>query len=376
MHGRLTCMYLPGGPADHTVALGSVEAIALVDLTRSACVRSAFLSDDGGEPDPRGAGVVAMRRTRSTLCCGEANGRVNFRAADTLRVESGFDAHTGALLSMDVLGDVLVTCGCVLRGGGIMARESVLKAYDLRMTGRPYLVQQVPCASPPFAARFVPGFSGTVVIASENGTMQLLDVQSPEQPVLEFFHVPCEAELTSLTVSETGDCVALTDAAGVVHHWAPNAEARASYRGVPAEYVDLPEPLEPAPPVLEYTEAGCLSLCVAAPPGLDAHLTGPAAHQQPLSSWPELSIASVVCGLPPRLPVAENLNAAVGADFILRGRNPEGRRANETPEIVSLDEYAARAGAIAGGDLPGGVDPGEFIFFLWGGGGVVLFCLL
>jgi hypothetical protein len=90
-------------------------------------------------------------------------------------VEHSLVAHQAGLHALDARGDLVATCGMVLRGGRVVPENSV-HVYDVRGALRPLF-------SPPFSAgpsllAWHPSFSTTLLAGSASGLCCMMDVST------------------------------------------------------------------------------------------------------------------------------------------------------------------------------------------------------
>jgi PAB-dependent poly(A)-specific ribonuclease subunit 2 len=113
------------------------------------------------------------------MCCGSASGHISLRDSRTLNVEHSLDAHKGALLDMDVSGNLLASAGCSIRSGK-MALEPMIKLYDIRT------MRALPPLSFPAGASFLsfnPVLSSILFASSQTGNFQICDTTNPNENI-------------------------------------------------------------------------------------------------------------------------------------------------------------------------------------------------
>jgi PAB-dependent poly(A)-specific ribonuclease subunit 2 len=106
------------------------------------------------------------------VCCGGSNGELTIHDPNSLRIIQSLQAHSGGINDIAINNDLLVTCGWSQRAGQMFV-DSMLRVYDLR-TYR----QLTPISFPAGACflQFMPKLSSTLMIASQSGQFQLIDI--------------------------------------------------------------------------------------------------------------------------------------------------------------------------------------------------------
>lgn len=104
--------------------------------------------------------------------------------------------------------------------------ESQLKVFDLR-----FLRPMSPCdvtMLQPFLIRCVPALSSTVLVVSQMGEFQLLDLRglvTPSNMVVGHINIRSEGVMAcAMDVGPSCQCLAFGDSSGVVHLWADEEE--------------------------------------------------------------------------------------------------------------------------------------------------------
>ncbi|RKP03205.1 hypothetical protein CXG81DRAFT_9832 [Caulochytrium protostelioides] len=183
--------------------------------------------------------------SHSHIVGGSRYGNLVLMDARTCRIEKTVNAHACSLLSMDVADHMIATCGYSERGGRL-SHDQMVKLYDVRM-----LRSLVPIAFPagPTVVQFHPKKTGTLVIGSQSGQIQLTQVSNPAKAVLH--QIPTEGFLTTCAWSSSGDLVAFADASGMVFECSTlgtDAAADAKPRiNDASRLTELPPPPAPLP---------------------------------------------------------------------------------------------------------------------------------
>ena len=90
--------------------------------------------------------------------------------------------------------------------------------------------------------RFHPRISGTAVVASAEGRVQILDLKDVGKSSV--FQIETPSYLSSMAIAPTGEGLAFGDADGYVHLWSSQDDAKfCRFEGE----VELPDPVEPLP---------------------------------------------------------------------------------------------------------------------------------
>lgn len=191
------------------------------------------------------AGVNALDRGTRVICCGGSNGELTIHDPSSLRIIQSLQAHSGGINDIAIKNDLLVTCGWSQRAGQMFV-DGMLRVYDLR-TYR----QLQPIAFPAGACflKFMPKLSSTLLIASQSGQFQLLDIQHGLAGGMMFSQLDSigpQNPLLCLDVSSTGECIAFGDASAMLHLWSDRDDYRVNDFSQPTDIVPL---VPPQPPV-------------------------------------------------------------------------------------------------------------------------------
>lgn len=116
--------------------------------------------------------------------------------------------------------------------------DPYLKIHDTRYL-RP--LSPIPFPTPPAFVRFHPRISGTAVVASAEGRVQILDLKEVGKGAV--FQIETPSYLTSMAIAPTGEGLAFGDADGYVHLWSSQDDAKFCRFEGEVELPDQPEPL-------------------------------------------------------------------------------------------------------------------------------------
>ena len=64
---------------------------------------------------PTNTGVCLLKPSEHYICCGDVAGQVFISDPLSLQTVAGFPAHMAGMCDMDVVGNLLVTCGLAQR---------------------------------------------------------------------------------------------------------------------------------------------------------------------------------------------------------------------------------------------------------------------
>jgi WD40 repeat protein len=123
---------------------------------------------------PAGQGIAVLRSNGRLVACGGMSGDIVLKDLRTMKAEHTIDAHPGKISSLDLKGDLLVSCGLAPRRGRVYC-DSVIKVFDIRQQVRP--LTNIPFAPGATTLRFQPKFSSIVLATSASGAFLLTDVQ-------------------------------------------------------------------------------------------------------------------------------------------------------------------------------------------------------
>ncbi|KAJ3333266.1 poly(A)-specific ribonuclease [Blyttiomyces sp. JEL0837] len=170
--------------------------------------RGTLMKEISAEPD-----IILIKKSRY-MCCGSSSGLVTLRDPRTLRVEHSWQAHAGSLSDMDVVGNIMVTCGFSNRAGQLVM-DPMIKLYDVRtMKSLPPLAFP---AGPSFL-KLHPNLSSTIFAGSQGGQFQICDITNPDSNI-QFYQADISGYLTAVDFSSSGDILALAGSSGTVSFW-------------------------------------------------------------------------------------------------------------------------------------------------------------
>ncbi|CAE6448890.1 unnamed protein product [Rhizoctonia solani] len=134
------------------------------------------------------------------------------RGREDTAAESSCIAHTGGIQALEAAGNYIFTAGWGIRQSHPHA-EHFVKVFDMR-TLRP--LSPIPFADLPSFIKAHPKKPTTIVIASSQGFVNVIDVAQPAGTP-DFVQASTSSYLTSAAISPEGDYVALGDTEGFVH---------------------------------------------------------------------------------------------------------------------------------------------------------------
>ncbi|KAH9536486.1 hypothetical protein CY35_16G002500 [Sphagnum magellanicum] len=210
-------------PGAKRMLIGHTSAkISVLDLSTS-CIATTF---------PAGQGIAVLRSNGRLVACGGMSGDIVLKDLRTMKAEHTIDAHPGKISSLDLKGDLLVSCGLAPRRGRVYC-DSVIKVFDIRQQVRP--LTNIPFAPGATTLRFQPKFSSIVLATSASGAFLLTDVQGGG---IDFqgYQVNCDTDaLLASDVSSSGELLGFGDSGGYVHVWGTSEHAHANLFSLPTE---------------------------------------------------------------------------------------------------------------------------------------------
>ena len=126
---------------------------------------------------------------------------------------------------------------------GTIFSDPMVKVYDLRtMRALP----PAPFPLGPYLCRFHPTLFSTLLVASQAGQFQLLDVGNSANAGPIFSVDSHGDDIMSMDFANSGEVIAFTDSGGYVHQWADRDDIRVNPYSRPTELID---PMPPPPHV-------------------------------------------------------------------------------------------------------------------------------
>nr|XP_024386798.1 PAN2-PAN3 deadenylation complex catalytic subunit Pan2-like isoform X3 [Physcomitrium patens] len=218
-------------PGAGRVLIGhSGSRLSVLDLSTAYIASSVVVGQD----------IAVMRSNGRLVACGGMGGDIILKDFRTMKTEHTIDAHPGKVSSLDLKGDLLVSCGLTRRMGRIYC-EAVIKVFDIRQQARP--LSHIPFSPGATILRFQPKFSSIVLATSASGAILLTDVQGVGADV-QSYQVDCESDhLLSTDVSSSGELLAFGDSGGYVHVWGASEHDLVNLHSLPTELPDIVQPL-------------------------------------------------------------------------------------------------------------------------------------
>ncbi|KAG0613820.1 hypothetical protein M758_6G131500 [Ceratodon purpureus] len=297
-------------PGAGRVLIGhSGSRISVLDLSTAYVASSVSVGQE----------IAVMRSNGRLVACGGVGGDIILKDFRTMKTEHTIDAHPGKVSSLDLKGDLLVSCGLTQRMGRIYC-ESVIKVFDIRQQVRP--LSHIPFSPGATTLRFQPKFSSIVLATSASGAILLTDVQGGGAD-FQSYQVDCESDaLLAADVSSSGELLAFGDSGGYVHVWGASEHALVNLHSLPTELPDIVQPMADN----HICELESFS---------DVFL--PPSNDVPFSAV-DLS-SPIRVGLPPRIVGRHLLEQMNAHDFVGYVQNPTWRRGSS---------YGSATRAVAG----------------------------
>ncbi|KAG5340326.1 hypothetical protein C0989_002137 [Termitomyces sp. Mn162] len=228
------------------------------------------------------------------------------------RMENHVRAHTGGIQGLDTTGNFAFTIGLGERQSRPFP-DPLVKIYDLRtMRSLP----PIAFSSGPAFIHVLPKRASTIVIVSNQGLVNIVDVVNPAAS--EFYQLDLASYVTSCSVSATAAYVAFGDADGAIHLLSQAEDTVGvpfnGFDGKPVDWADTPAELAEID-WMDSTPLNTIGL-----PHYDTQL---------LSAWTPLMKPSIVVYPPPSKIPAQLLNTMKMKDNVAYAALPrelKGRR--------------------------------------------------
>ncbi|KII89238.1 hypothetical protein PLICRDRAFT_160474 [Plicaturopsis crispa FD-325 SS-3] len=304
------------------VATDTPELLLLNSLTGSV-VRKA----------PTPSVISHLQFSHSCLLSGSSDGFLRAHDPRTaMRREEGESlvrAHHTAIQGLQTSGNFVYTTGWSMRQSR-PALDPLVKVYDVR-TMRP--LPPVPFQSGPAFIDVLPKRSSTIVVTSNEGLVNVVDVSNSSSS--EFYQLDVGSYISSSAVSPTGAYMAFGDAEGLIHLLSAVDEEGSvpfnGFDGQPIEWADTPEAL----PEIEWTDSTPLN--IIGMPYYDTQL---------LSSWTPQFVSTSINYPPPAKIPPQILNTMKMNDNVAYAAMPKelkGRR-NLAVTVPRKDNGRFRSG--------------------------------
>ncbi|KAF8628478.1 hypothetical protein AX15_003989 [Amanita polypyramis BW_CC] len=261
--------------------------------------------------------ITQLQFSHSVLVSGSSDGYLRLHDPRTgmnkPNAEGSVKAHLSGIQGIQTTGNFILTIGLGERQSRPFP-DPLVKIYDMR-TMRP--LQPIPFSSGPTFIQLLPKRSSSVVVASNQGLINIVDASNPSSSS-EFHQLDVASYITSAAVSPTGTYMAFGDADGGIH-LLTQAEDDGTIRfngfdGHPIELANTPSPL----PVIEWN--GNTPLNSIGIPHYDSKL---------LSAWSPLFTSGMAEHLPsPKIPlqVLNTMKYNEGIAYAALPRELRGRR--------------------------------------------------
>ncbi|KAL5251197.1 hypothetical protein ACHWQZ_G016789 [Mnemiopsis leidyi] len=201
---KMVCMCTDPNSNDVLIG-GHTKTVTKYDLGKQKVVNEIVLGD---------AGCVIIRETPTLCCFGCPDGDIVLYDKNTYKKASTIPAHSGTISDFDICDNLLVSCGFASRGNDMSVKRSLL-VYDLRMMRS---LNAVHCSIDPVQLRFMPMYHSQVLIASQSGQFQQLEVTAALPQNKYLFEVDLAGSYcNAIDLSSTSKALAIGDSSGVVH---------------------------------------------------------------------------------------------------------------------------------------------------------------
>eukprot|EP00736_Rhodelphis_marinus_P008170 Rmarinus@m.9413 len=162
-------------------------------------------------------GVVVQRRGNKFMACGTRSGNLVLYDPVSMSPQFTLPACYGSVLDLDVLGNMVITCGYFERHPGVL--EPTVSVCDTRMMKE--LGRMTGLTGEVSKVRFHPTFSSMAVLLTTNGTFCLVDaLQEDHLNTSNWSHLMSTGQMfTAMDISSSSQCIAFGDSLGSVHSW-------------------------------------------------------------------------------------------------------------------------------------------------------------
>ncbi|KAG2497083.1 hypothetical protein HYH03_005077 [Edaphochlamys debaryana] len=310
-----------GTAAGARAVLGrSGPLMTLVDLGTGKVVQEQEVQGMlGGE----GFSLLRGPGSRGGLVAATSMGRLaTIDPRTKLRVESALIAAPGGLAALDARGDTVAAAGYGMRAGQVVA-ENCVKIFDQRAGLR--LLYALPTAGPPASLSFHPLLPTTLLVALPSALFCLADTATGTASHVYQADMAGD-QLSTATLSPSGELAALGGSGGYVHLWADGGGAGGGGARVNRGEGSGPPPVPPLRPrpTVELREEESFSLAPRFPSSAP---TGSLA-----SDWEPADTATV--GLAPRVldpALRKDMRVVDGCGYV---PNPHYSRAKPFADMV------------------------------------------
>ncbi|KNZ74766.1 PAB-dependent poly(A)-specific ribonuclease subunit PAN2 [Termitomyces sp. J132] len=259
--------------------------------------------------------ISHLHASHTSLLSGSSDGYLRThdpRSNSSRSSENHVRAHTGGIQGLDTTGNFAFTIGLGERQSRPFP-DPLVKIYDLRtMRSLP----PIAFSSGPAFIHVLPKRASTIVIVSNQGLVNIVDVVNPAAS--EFYQLDLASYVTSCSVSATAAYVAFGDADGAIHLLSQAEDTVGvpfnGFDGKPVDWADTPAELAEID-WMDSTPLNTIGL-----PHYDTQL---------LSAWTPLMKPSIVVYPPPSKIPAQLLNTMKMKDNVAYAALPrelKGRR--------------------------------------------------
>ncbi|KAL0490821.1 PAB-dependent poly(A)-specific ribonuclease subunit 2, partial [Acrasis kona] len=175
-------------------------------------------------------GSCVIKPGTKYLCVGHTSGQVSLRDPRSLSMEHVFNAHALTINTIDVKGDLMVTCGWEDQDQYGMYPDTMIRVFDLRTNRQLGSCHFRYC---PTFVKFHPMFSSMIVASSTNGQFQFMDIQQ-NLITEDSYTIPTnnaylyanntQTSITNLELSSSGENLLFGNSIGMIHVWSTNGQ--------------------------------------------------------------------------------------------------------------------------------------------------------
>ncbi|OLL26919.1 PAB-dependent poly(A)-specific ribonuclease subunit PAN2 [Neolecta irregularis DAH-3] len=176
--------------------------------------------------------VTVMRSSRS-IYCGTAQGGVVFLDPKSFKLTHSIKASTYSIADMDAQGNYLITSGWEFRNHSIFY-DHFISVFDIRTMKQ---LPPIPFLSGAIFVRIHPKVSTAALATTFNGQIHALSMINPED--VKYYTMAPSTYLQAMSLSPTGEAIALGEQSGTLQLWGNNDKPRFSQFPAPTEWPDV-----------------------------------------------------------------------------------------------------------------------------------------
>ncbi|KYQ92601.1 WD40-like domain-containing protein [Tieghemostelium lacteum] len=184
------------------------------------------------------SGIKTINRGRQ-IWCGQTNGDLSMLDQRTWRIEHTFSAHKGDVKSVDIKGDLMVSCGCSPRLGQLFL-DPIIKVFDTNALRALPPIQY----KRPTMVKFHPKYYSSIAISSDSTNQIFICDVNNQNDTSNSQYLQVDSlfgYLYSMDISSSGDIMAFGDGGGLVHQWTETEEFSVNVNSFQTDLVQFPQ---------------------------------------------------------------------------------------------------------------------------------------